>query len=92
MFKAAFALAFSAFLRVGEITVTQYRNDQNTLKYSDITSDENKRVLYVHVRFSKTDQSGKPTTLIVQKTPEIYMSFILKGKRNAGKHNMLLFF
>jgi hypothetical protein len=29
MFKAAFALAFSAFLRVREITVTQYHNDQN---------------------------------------------------------------
>ena len=37
MFKAAFALAFSAFLRVREITVTQYRNDQNTLKYSEIS-------------------------------------------------------
>jgi len=36
MFKAAFALAFTTFLRVGEITVTQYRNDQNTLKYSDL--------------------------------------------------------
>jgi hypothetical protein len=49
------SLAFSAFLRVAEITVTQYRNDQNTkctLKYSDITLDENKGVLYVHVRFS----------------------------------------
>ena len=32
MFKAAFALAFSAFLRLAEITVTQYRNDKNTLK------------------------------------------------------------
>jgi hypothetical protein len=84
MFKAAFALAFSAFLRVVEITVTQYRDDQHTLKYSDITLDENKGDLYVHVRFSRIDQSGKSTTLIVQKTPEIYMSFILKGKRNAG--------
>ena len=28
MFKIAFVLAFSAFLRVGAITVTQYRNDQ----------------------------------------------------------------
>ena len=69
MFKVAFALAFSAFLRVGEITVTQYRNDQNTLKYSDITLDENKGVLYVNVRFSKTDQTGKSTTLIVQEKP-----------------------
>ena len=84
MFKAAFALAFSAFLRVVEITVTQYRDDQHTLKYSDITLDENKGDLYVHVRFSRIDQSGKSTALIVQKTPEIYMSFILKGKRNAG--------
>ena len=52
MFKAAFALAFSVFHRVGEITVTQYRNGQNTL---DITLEENKGVLYVHVKFSKTD-------------------------------------
>ena len=56
MFKAAFALTFSTFLRVGEILL-------NTL---DITLDENKGVLHVHVRFSKTDQSGKYTTLIVQ--------------------------
>ena len=28
MFKIAFVLVFSAFLRVGEITVTQYRNDK----------------------------------------------------------------
>ena len=33
MFKVAFALVFSAFLRVAEITVTQYRNDQNTLTF-----------------------------------------------------------
>jgi hypothetical protein len=59
MFKAAFALTFSAFLRVGEILL-------NTL---DITLDENKGVLHVHVRFSKTDQSGKYTTIIVQEKP-----------------------
>jgi hypothetical protein len=53
MFKAAFTLTFSAFLRVGEILL-------NTL---DITLDENKGALYVHVRFSETDQSGKYTTL-----------------------------
>jgi hypothetical protein len=66
MFKAAFALAFSVFHRVGEITVTQYRNGQNTL---DITLEENKGVLYVHVTFSETDQLGQSTTFILQEKP-----------------------
>ena len=63
MFKAAFTLTFSAFLRVGEILL-------NTL---DITLDENKGALYVHVRFSETDQAGKYTTLYLM--VQVFFSF-----------------
>ena len=59
MFTAAFTLAFFGFFRVGEITVTKRDCLQNVIKTNDIVLDESKMTMMIHIRYSKTDQTGK---------------------------------
>ena len=70
LFQAAFSLAFYAFLRVGEITITPTCNDRNTIKCSDIFINE-KGVLFIKINFSKTDQMGRSTTLVINPSKNV---------------------
>lgn len=66
LFWAAFSLAFGAFLRVGEITIRSVNDMGYVLQKDDVTMDFNKNVIYVTIRFSKTDQRGLTTTLALK--------------------------
>ena len=59
-----------AFLRVREITITPTCNDRNTIKCSDIFINE-KGVLFIKINFSKTDQMGKSTTLVINPSKNV---------------------
>lgn len=69
VFRTAFLLAFFGFLRVGEFTaLSNNAHAHNILSIGDIhlTHDS----LSVTIRFSKTDQRGRSTTLHFSKGPE----------------------
>ena len=71
LFKAAMVLAFYGFLRVGEFTATSSRNlSDRVLQKSDISFSSKghpkKPCVEITIRFSKTDQRGTSTTLIIQ--------------------------
>jgi len=75
LFQAAMTLAFYAFLRVGEFTTSGTNQEHGrALQMSDIalkvSVSGGKRIEQVHVtiRFSKTDQSGRSTTLIISES------------------------
>lgn len=65
MFASAFSLAFFAFLRVGEFTVTSGIQIENIIAASDVSLDQRSGVVHLHLRHSKTDQSNKGTTVII---------------------------
>lgn len=62
MFSAAFTLAFHGFLRVGEITLHR-NNCDRVLSVHDIKIEQMDKLLKVHIRYSKTDQSGQGTVI-----------------------------
>ena len=69
MFQAAFLLAFFGFLRVGEFTVQRQSDDgRKILAKDDIQwgQEENSHFMLVQIRFSKTDQHGRGTTLKIK--------------------------
>ena len=68
LFKAAFTLAFFAFLRVGEITGGGQLS--HALKIQDIKFKEvgGYAGMSIHLRSSKTDQLGQGVTLFLAKT------------------------
>lgn len=68
LFCTAFTLAFFGFFRVGEITVTKHVYLKNVITIDDIRLDEGNKSLSVHVRFSKTDQTGKGVWLKLVKS------------------------
>ena len=76
MFQAAMVLAFYGFLRVGEFTaVSSNRSSGRVLQLNDIvlmpTQGQNsKKCVHVTIRYSKTDQRGKSTTLIIPETAD----------------------
>ena len=55
MFMSAFALAFSAFLRVGEFACTSSNESEKIIQNNDINFD-NDKTLSLRLRYSKTDQ------------------------------------
>lgn len=66
MFKAAFSLAFHAFLRVGEFTAASKSDTSGrALKISDITFSNTNENLTLRIRESKTDQRGYTSTLFL---------------------------
>lgn len=66
LFKASFLLAFFGFLRVGEFTCISKRGDASrVLGIGDIKSEAGGKSVEVTIRYSKTDQSGRSTTLVI---------------------------
>ena len=67
LFRAAFSLAFFAFLRVGEFTAKS-RSDKGTkiIAVSDVAFEgEGPRALKIILRYSKTDQVGHASILTI---------------------------
>ncbi|XP_046337630.2 uncharacterized protein LOC124119225 [Haliotis rufescens] len=63
LFAAMFNLAFFAFLRIGEIAFVTKINQDRTLKLADVGIIA--QAVHVKICFSKNDQHGKRTTLII---------------------------
>lgn len=68
LFKTAFCLAFFGFFRIGEITVSKQEYFNKVLAIQDIVLDENKGTLKINLRFSKTDQLGNGTIILLEKS------------------------
>ncbi|XP_055997642.1 uncharacterized protein LOC125646786 isoform X2 [Ostrea edulis] len=65
LFKASFSLAFNALLRIGEFALSKGNSVDRVLHTGDISLHTN--YLTIHIRYSKTDQLGRGTTLTVHK-------------------------
>lgn len=65
LFRAAFSLAFFAFLRVGEFTMkTMSDKGDRVIAVSDIRFEgPGVKALYLRLRYSKTDQAGRSTVI-----------------------------
>ena len=61
IFKAAFTLSFWALLNIGEITFSKGNNAGHILAVDDVKLTIDK--LVIHLRFSKTDQTGKGVSI-----------------------------
>ncbi|CAG2190423.1 unnamed protein product [Mytilus edulis] len=64
LFRAAFALAFFGFMRIGEITYVNKNADNHVLKISDIKFNDIDSEVFT-IMSSKTDQIGCSTNLIL---------------------------
>ena len=58
MFIAAFSLAFSAFLRVGEFTCSNKNDTDKIIQKRDVELHESDKTVTLKINFSKTDQVG----------------------------------
>ena len=65
LFIAAFCLAFSAFLRVSEVTAVNKKNHLHALRISDVKIDQKGEILSLFVRHSKSDQLGLGSHLTI---------------------------
>jgi hypothetical protein len=65
MFKAAFTLSFWGLLRIGEIALSEGNNAGQILAVDDVKLTLDK--LVIHLRFSKTDQTGKGVLIEIPK-------------------------
>lgn len=63
LFTAAFTLAFHAFLRIGEFTLSKGNSTQTILQFQDIRLLQSK--IQLTINRSKTDQLGLGTTLCI---------------------------
>ena len=72
MLWAACCLAFFAFLRSGKFTCSP-QTRHRCLALTDIAVDSHSdpQLLWVHIRYSKTDQAGKGTTIDLGQTRRI---------------------
>ena len=61
------SIAFLEYLRVGEIAMPNM-NSNHIVKISDVAFDSKAEILYVAIIFSKTDQLGHQTTLILKRS------------------------
>lgn len=59
LFKAAFTLAYFGLLRVSELVFTTELLSERPLQSSDISFDASLKIMYIQIRKSKTNQSGK---------------------------------
>jgi hypothetical protein len=65
LFKCVFLLAFFGLLRIGEMVCqNKYEKTSKVLQITDIAFKKNS--MKVDIRFSKTDQKGKSSSLIFQ--------------------------
>lgn len=65
LFKASFLVSFFGFLRLSEFTAkTKLGDNSRVLSYEDVTV-LNSQSLKIRIRFSKTDQVGHSTSLII---------------------------
>jgi hypothetical protein len=67
LFSCAFSIALIGYLRVGEIAMSNL-NSNHIVKISDVAFDSKAEILYVTIPFSKTDQLGHTTTLILKRS------------------------
>ena len=67
LFKSAFTLAFWGLFRVGEITLSKGSNPDKIISNSDVQISNGAECIYVHLRFSKTDQWGKGIKIEIPK-------------------------
>ena len=67
LFSCAFSIAFFGYLRIGEIAMSNL-NSNHIVKISDVAFDSKAEILYVTIPFSKTDQLGHKTTLILKRS------------------------
>ena len=68
LFSAAYCLAFAAFLRVSELAVSSTKYVSNVLLNSDVEVNEKDGTAKITIRFSKTDQAGVGSVLIINRT------------------------
>ena len=66
-FSCAFSIAFFGYLRVGEIAMSNL-NSNHIVKISDVVFGSKAEILYLTIPFSKTDQLGHKTTLILKRS------------------------
>lgn len=59
MFNAAFSLAFSALLRVGEFTCINITDSSKIIQFSDVQLQDFDKSITINLKYSKTDQIGK---------------------------------
>jgi hypothetical protein len=68
MYKSLFCLAFFGLFRIGELICTNKKTAQKgVLQINDIAFRDNS--MKIMIRFSKTDQLGKSTTMIIEGNP-----------------------
>ena len=68
LFRGAFLLTFFGFLRVGEVTLkSRLTGSGRAILISDVFMDRD--VLQVRIRYSKTDQLGKSTMIVIRRLP-----------------------
>ena len=87
LFGAAFAIAFHGLLRISELAVT--KNSDHVLLLSDLILGDSSITL--HIRHSKTDQSGFGSSLQIPATggplcPVKHLSDYLKVRPNSPSH------
>lgn len=70
LFTAAFSLAYFGLLRVGEFTTANKSSLSHCLKLHNITVHSHQSHLRLTIPHSKTDQTGKSSTLIIPRESE----------------------
>ena len=71
LFKAAFTLAFSALLRIGEFALSKGNSPQRVIHVGDTTFSSDGELIKLCIRHSKTDQQGYGTSVAVHATSGI---------------------
>lgn len=79
LFSSAFSIAFYGLLRVSELTVTPKQNHWVLLR-EHLHVDHINKHLHLLVKFSKTDQTGKGTTLHIQSPGDLTCPYALVTK------------
>ena len=95
LFSCSYLLAFFCWLRVSELAAPNKENTDRVLNLQDIKLTESD--LHVTVRFSKTDQYGRGTTLHVSKSSRTsplftLLSLYLKHRPSVGSGQLLCHF
>lgn len=88
LFQAAFTMTFFGFFRVGELCLSKGGNPSHVVGRGDVTLVQGQYV-QVHLRYSKTDPSGKGTIIQLRVSDnEIYsliaMEAFLKVRPGVG--------
>ena len=75
LYSAAFSFALYELLRVSEAAVTGKTSDR-VLMIENLYIDHNDLWLYIGVIFSKTDQTGRGTTLHIKSTGDSTCAYL----------------